>query len=394
MNRVQHFVGLIALTSVSAGLAGCAPNQAAEVPVPAHPAPQVSVAKVLSKDITEYDEFTGRFEAVERVEIRPRVSGYISSVNFVQGHTVQKNDVLFVIDPRPYEAELKRTKAELARARTQLALAKSERERAVKLVEVHAISQEEFDTRVSGSEAAEANLQAAEAAVDAAALNLTFTQVRAPISGLVGRAEITAGSLVTSGQTLLTTVVSVNPIYVQFEGDEQVYLKYVDLARSGERGSSRDTENPLWVGLANETGYPHEGKMVFLDNELHAETGTIRARGQFDNSDLRFMPGMFARVKLTGSGRYKAVLINDSAVGTDQSVKFVFVVGANNEAEYRAVKLGPVVDGLRVVREGLAGDETIVVNGLQRVHPGTPISPQLVAMGGHPSSANLLARQP
>jgi RND family efflux transporter MFP subunit len=260
---------------------------------------------------------------------------------------------------------------------------------------VHAISQEEFDTRVSGSEAAEANLQAAEAAVDAAALNLTFTQVRAPISGLVGRAEITAGSLVTSGQTLLTTVVSVNPIYVQFEGDEQVYLKYVDLARRGERGSSRDTENPLWVGLANETGYPHEGKMVFLDNELHAETGTIRARGQFDNSDLRFMPGMFARVKLMGSAQYKAVLINDSAVDTDQSVKFVFVVGANNQAEYRAVKLGPIVDGLRVVREGLTGDETIVVNGLQRVHSGTPISPQLVAMGGgHLSTTNLVARQP
>jgi RND family efflux transporter MFP subunit len=392
---VKHPLAIAALVSVVSlgGLYACARNEAAEAPATATPpAPQVSVANVLTREITEYDEFTGRFEAVERVEIRPRVSGYISSVNFEQGHEVKKNDVLFVIDPRPYEAELKRAKAELARARTQLALAKSERERAVKLLDVHAISREEFDSRVSGNEAAAANVQAAEAAVDAAALNLTFTQVRSPITGLVSRAEITAGNFVSTGQTLLTTVVSVNPIYVEFEGDEQVYLKYINSARNGVNGSnSRTSQNPLWVGLANEQGFPHEGKMVFLDNELHPETGTIRARGQFDNSDLRFTPGMFARVKLTGGAKYNAVLINDSAVGTDQSMKYVLVVGANNQVEYRRVKLGPLVDGLRVIREGLKTGETIVVNGLQRVQPGVAVNPQLVAMGERRSSTSMLA---
>jgi RND family efflux transporter MFP subunit len=383
-----------ALVSVSLlGLYACAPNHAAEAPAAAAPpAPQVSVAKVLTRDITEFDEFTGRFEAMERVEIRPRVAGYISSVNFVQGHEVKKGDVLFVIDPRPYEAEYKRAKAELARARTQLALAKSERERAVKLLEVHAISREEFDTRVSGSEAAEANVQAADAAVDAAALNLTFTQVRSPISGLVSRAEITAGNFVNTGETVLTTVVSVNPIYVSFEGDEQVYLKYTDPARQGAGSNSRTSQNPLWVGLANEQGHPHEGKLVFLDNQLDPQTGTIRVRGQFDNSNLRFTPGMFARVKLTGGAKYNAVLINDSAVGTDQNVKFVYVVNAKNQVEYRAVKLGPLVDGLRVIRQGLKIGETIVVNGLQRVQPGATVNPQLVAMGPRNSPTSLLAR--
>jgi RND family efflux transporter MFP subunit len=389
MCPVKNLMAIAAFAALFLSLQACAPNQAATAPAAA-PAPQVSVAKVITREITEYDEFTGRFEAVERVEIRPRVSGYISSVNFEQGHTVRKNDVLFVIDPRPYEAELKRAKADLARARTQLALAKSERERAVKLLDVHAISREEFDSRVSNNEAAAANVSAAEAAVEAAALNLTFTEIRSPIDGLVGRAEITAGNVVTNGETRLTTVVSINPIYVEFEGDEQVYLKYVDLARRGERGSSRTTENPLWAGLANETGYPHEGRMVFLDNELQAATGTIKARGQFDNSDMRFTPGMFARVKLTGSAKYQAVLINDSAVGTDQSMKYVLVVGPSNQVEYRTVKLGPVVDGLRVVREGLKTGETIVVNGLQRVHPGASVSPQLVAMGER-SSLNMVA---
>lgn len=380
-----------AVVSIAMGLSACAPNQAA-TPEAAPPAPQVSVAKVVTREITEYDEFTGRFEAVERVEVRPRVSGYISSVNFEQGHEVKKDDVLFVIDPRPYQAEYKKAKADLARARTQLTLAKSERERAGALLEVHAISREEFDVRAAGTEQAEANVAAAEAALEMAALNLTFTQVRSPISGLVSRAAITTGNLVTSGQTLLTTVVSVSPIYVEFEGDEQAYLKYNELARTGQRASSRSSQNAVYVGLADESGYPHEGKMVFLDNELHPETGTIRARAELDNSDHRFTAGMFARIKLAGSGKYNALLINDSAIGTDQSVKYVLVVGPKNQAEYRPVKLGPLVDGLRVVREGLKPGETIVVNGLQRVQPGSPVNPQLVAMGER-ASLNLVARQ-
>jgi RND family efflux transporter MFP subunit len=368
-------------------LSGCARNEAAPAAV-APAAPQVSVAQVLSRQVTEFDEFTGRFVAVERVEIRPRVSGYIASVGLTPGREVKKGDVLFTIDPRPYEAALKGAKAELARARTQLALARSERDRATKLLELRAISQEEFDTRASGTEQADANVEAASAAVDTAALNLSFTRIESPISGLVSREEVTAGNLVAAGQTLLTTVVSVDKIYVEFEGDEQVYLKYAALTRSGELANARESHLPIWIGLADEQGTPHEGKMVFVDNALDVQTGTIRARALLDNRERRFTPGLFARVKLVGSGKYEALLINDSAIGTDQNVRYVFAVGVDNKIEYRAIKLGPVVDGLRVVREGLKPGESIVVNGLQRVRPGVTVAPQRVAMGVKPSPAS------
>jgi RND family efflux transporter MFP subunit len=371
-------------------LVACARNEAAEAPAAPHP---VQAAKVVSKAVTEFDEFTGRFEAVERVEVRPRVSGYVTATRFAQGHEVRKGDILYMIDARPYQATLKHAQAELTRAHTQLALAQSERERATRLVAARAISREEFDTRTSGNEQAAANLQAAEAAVESAALDLSFTEVRAPISGLVGRAEITAGNLVAAGTTLLTTVVSIDPIYVSFDGDEQVYLKYVGMELRGERGSSRDTPNPVWAGLADEQGHPHQGVMVFLDNELDPNTGTIHARGLFKNADRRFTPGMFARVKLVGSGKYDALLINDSAVGTDQSMKFVLRVGATNKIEYTPVKLGPLIDGLRVVREGLKADDVIVVKGLQQVRPGMPVTPQLVAMGEPRRGGNTLVAQ-
>ena len=369
---------VVALPIIAFFLASCARNEAAEAP--AAP-PAVQASKVISKPITEFDEFTGRIEAVERVEVRPRVSGYVAETRFQQGHEVKKGDVLYVIDPRPYQATLKHAQAELTRARTQLALAESERARAGKLVAARAISEEEFDSRTSGNEQAAANLEAAKAAVESAALDLSFTEVRSPISGLVGRAEITAGNLVAAGQTLLTTVVSIDPIYVSFDGDEQVYLKYVGLDLRGELKSSRNAHNPVWVGLADEQGHPHEGHMVFLDNELDPNTGTIHARGLLENKDRRFTPGMFARVKLIGSGQYDALLINDSAVGTDQSVKFVLRIGADNKVEYAPVKLGPLVDGLRVVREGLKANDVILVKGLQQVRPGMPVAPQLVAMG-------------
>jgi RND family efflux transporter MFP subunit len=362
-------------------MSGCE-HQVAAAQGASTPAPQVSVAQVVSRPITEFDEFTAHFEAVDRVELRPRVSGYIASVNFTQGREVKKGDVLVVIDPRPYQAELKRTQAQLAQARSQLELSKSERERAIKLVAARAISREEYDTRISGSAEASANVDAAAAAVETAALNLEFTRVTAPISGIVGRAEVTAGNLVTSGQTLLTTLVSVDPIYVSFDGDEQAYLKYMEIGRSPNASSNQ----PLFVGLAGEIGYPHQGVMVFVNNEIDATTGTVRARGLFENHSREFMPGMFARVRLPGSAPHPALLINDSAVGTDQNTKFVLVVGADNKAQYRPVDLGPLVDGLRVVRAGLTGSDSIIVNGLQRVRPGALVAPAHVAMGKQPEA--------
>lgn len=384
VRSVRFSIVLGFLAGATALLTGCGKSDApAAVAAP----PEVSVAAALSRQVTDFDEFTGRFKAVERVEIRPRVSGYISEVHFPEGREVKKGDVLFVIDPRPYEAELKRAKAQLAQARTQLSLAGVEQARAEKLAASRAISKEEYDSRVATSEQASANVNAAEAAVDAAALNVTFTRVDAPINGIVSRAEVTAGNLVNAGQSVLTTIVSIDPIYVEFEGDEQVYLKYIEMDRRGERKSSRNAPNPVWVGLSDETGFPHQGVMVFVNNELDPATGTIRGRAQLDNKDRRFTPGLLARVRLVGSGKYDAVLISDSAVGTDQNVKYVFVVGPDNHVQYRAVKLGPLVDGLRVVRSGLKAGETIVVSGLQRVRPNVPITPHLVAMGG-PTAAS------
>jgi len=373
-------------------LNGCGRNEAAESHA-APPAPQVTVAAAISRRVTESDDFTGRFEAVERVEIRPRVSGYISSVNFKEGSEVRKGDVLFVIDPRPYQAERDKAAAGLAQARSQLVLARSERERATKLLSQHALSQEEYDTRTAGSEQAQANVAAAQAALDAAALNLEFTRVTAPISGRISRALVTSGNFVTNGQTPLTTLVSLDPIYVSFDGDEQEYLKYIRLARDAS-ANAHEARSPVQVGLANENGFPHQGVMVFVDNALDPTTGTIRSRALLDNHDRQFTPGLFARIKLLGSAQHDAVLVNDSAVGTDQTVRYVLVVDKSNKVEYRPVQLGPVVDGLRVVQSGLSPGETIVVNGLQRVRPGAQVQPQRVAMGERRpgEDAALLAR--
>jgi RND family efflux transporter MFP subunit len=383
-------VSLLAVAGMALTLSACARNEAAESRA-APPAPQVTVAPALSRKVTEYDEFTGRFEAVERVEIRPRVSGYVSSVNFKEGSEVKKGDVLFVIDPRPYQAERDRAAAGLAQARSQLALARSERERAIKLLAQHALSQEEYDTRTAGSEQAQANVEAARAALDSAALNLEFTRVTAPISGRISRALVTAGNFVTNGQTPLTTLVSLDPIYVTFDGDEQEYLRVIRLARAAAGPGQREVRDPVHVGLANESGFPHEGVMVFVDNALDPATGTIRSRALLDNGDRTFTPGLFARVKLQGSSQHEAVLINDSAVGTDQTVRYVLVVDKSNKVEFRPVQLGPVIDGLRVVQSGLSAGEVIVVNGLQRVRPGAQVQPQRVAMG-EPRSGERPAR--
>jgi RND family efflux transporter MFP subunit len=384
---LRHSYLLPAVLAGAAVIAGCTRNEAAQPQ--AALLPQVTVASAVSRKVSEFDEFTGRFEAVDKVELRPRVSGYISSVNFTDGSEVKKGDVLFVIDPRPYAAERDKALAQLSQARSQLVLAKSERERAGKLLGEHAISQEEYDTRTAGREQAEANVAAAQAALDSAALNLEFTRVTAPISGRISRALVTSGNFVSNGQTPLTTLVSLDPIYVSFDGDEQVFLKYTKQAQAGSGEAAR---SPVMVGLADENDYPHQGVMVFVDNALDPATGTIRSRALLDNHQRLFTPGLFARIKLMGAREHQAVLINDSAVGTDQSVRYVLVVGADNRVLYRPVKLGPVIDGLRVVESGLAAGETIVVNGLQRVRPGAQVAPQRVAMGEHSNGAALLAQ--
>ena len=352
-------------------------------PPPPPPPPAVTVAPVLERDITEWDEFTGRLEAVNEVEIRPRVSGYIRRVTFPEGKEVRQDEVLFEIDPRPYEADLARAEAQLEQARTSAQLAAREVQRAKRLVEVQAISREEFDARTSAEENGIASVRAAEAAVQTARLNLEWTRVRSPIAGRVGRAEVTPGNLVQAGPpdaTLLTSVVSLDPIYAYFEGDEQTYLKYASLARTGSRPSSRDVRNPVYMGLADEEGFPHRGYVDFVDNQLDPATGTIRARAVFSNKERRFTPGLFARIKLIGSGRYHAILVQDRAVGTDQDKKFVFVLKPDSTVEYRSVEIGRVVDGLRIVTSGLRTGDRIVINGLQRVRPGMKVAPTVAPM--------------
>jgi RND family efflux transporter MFP subunit len=348
------------------------------------------VAQVLEKRVKDWDEFTGRLQAVETVEIRPRVTGYIDKVAFTEGSMVKRGTLLFVIDPRPYQAEYDRAASDVKRYKTALELGNIELARVQRLRDSGAVSQEELDERKSTVASAEANVAGSEAALEAASLNLNFTKVTSPIDGRVSRAEVTRGNLVTGGTnggTLLSSVVSMDPIYIYFDADEQSYLRYSQMARDGERVSSRDSGNPVQVGLANEEGFPHAGTVDFVDNQLNPQTGTIRARAVLANKDGRFTPGLFARVQLLGSGEYQAILIDDRAVNTDQSQKYVLLLGADNKVEYRKVKLGRVIDGLRVVREGLKAGDVIVVNGAQRVHPGVAVTPQRVSMGANDARA-------
>jgi len=371
----------VGIACIPALLGACAKSGDAAPP----PAPQVSVATVLEKRVKDWDEFTGRFQAVETVEIRPRVSGYIDKVAFKEGGQVKAGDLLFVIDPRPYQAEYDRAAADVKRYKTALDLARIESVRVERLRESGAVSQEELDERTSTVAQAEANVAGAQAALESAQLNLSFTRVTSPITGRVSRAEITRGNLVTggiNGGTLLSSVVSMDPIYLYFDSDEQAYLRYMQMARAGEGANSRGAPSPVHVGLANEEGFPHQATVDFVDNQLNSQTGTIRSRAVLANKDGEFTPGLFARVQLLGSDEYDAILIDDRAVNTDQNQKYVLLLGADNKIEYRKVKLGRVVDGLRIVREGLKAGDVIVVNGAQRVHPGVTVTPQQVPMGG------------
>jgi len=348
---------------------GCSKEAAAVAPPPP---PTVTVASVEERQVADWDEFIGRLEAVDSVEVRPRVSGYVERAAFKEGREVRKGELLFQIDARPYQAELARAEAELAEARSAAALAARTVERSRPLIVAGAMTREEFDNRTAAGERGAAAVRAAEAAVASARLNLEWTQVRSPISGRVGRAEITAGNLVQAGAQRLTTVVSLDPVYLSFDADERSYLKYIArrAAGTGERRVAVE------MGLANEDGvFPHRGFLDFIDNRLDPRSGTARARAVFSNRDGTFAPGLFARVRLFGDSQPRAAtVVADRAVGTDQDKKFVLVLKPDDTVEYRPIQLGRLVDGYRVVTGGLKAGESIVVNGLQRVRPGMKVS--------------------
>lgn len=361
-------------------LAACQQPQAA---LPPPPLPQVTVSQPVAREVVEWDEYTGRLEAVESVEVRARVNGYLQSIHFTDGAVVQKGALLFVIDPRPYQEELNRATAALEQAMARSERTQKDLARAQQLVRSRAISQEELDTRSADQREAQEAVQAARAAAEAARLNVEFTQVRAPISGRISRQFVTEGNLVNGGtaqSTLLTTIVSLDPIYGYFEVDERSYLKYSRLWRNGTRSGSREARIPVNLGLADETGFPHQGRLDFLDNRLDPNTGTMTGRAIFPNANLTLTPGLFARIRLPGSSQYGALLISDEAIGTDQTQRFAFVVIDQDTVEYRKVELGPIIDGLRVIRIGLKPEDWVIVNGVQRVRAGVKVDPRKQAI--------------
>jgi membrane fusion protein, multidrug efflux system len=356
-------------------LAGCDGKPAASSPPPP---PAVTVSRPLQKTITEWDEYTGRFIAVETVEVRARVSGFIDSIHFKDGQIVKKGDLLFVIDPRPYRIAVEQAKAEVERARSRLQIATLDVERAAPLVRSQTVTEREFDTRRSTQREAAGAVASLEAALKQAELNLQWTEVRAPISGRISDRRVDAGNLITggaNGATPLTVIVSLDPIHFEFDGSEADFLRYLRLAAAGARPSSRDVQNPVSVRLADETEYKHQGRMDFVDNVLNPKTGTIRGRAIFENKDGLLTPGYFGRLRLFG-GQHEALLVPDNAIMSDQSRKIVLTVAEDGTVGTKLVELGPIVDGLRVIRSGLAPTDRIVIEGLQRARPGQKVAPE------------------
>ena len=355
------------------------PAEASNAPPPATP---VSVATVVAGDVAVWDEFSGRLEAVERVDIRSRVAGAVQSVHFREGSLVKKGDLLLTIDPAPYASEVERAAAQVVAAEARVAFAHSEHERARRLLEERAIAQREHDERSNASREADANLRAAQAAAHSAQLSLGYTQVRAPVAGRVGRLEITVGNLVAAGPgaPVLTTLVSVSPIYASFDADEQIVVRALSDLPSGTSARAQLERIPVQMGTAATADTPYTGRLQLVDNQVDAKSGTVRVRAVFDNADGTLMPGQFARLRMGQAKPAKALLVSERAVGTDQSKRYVMVVGADNTASYREVTLGAHVDGLRIVRSGLKPDERVIVNGLQRVRPGAAVAPESVPM--------------
>lgn len=369
--------GLLSLLACVLALPAFAADDA-----PAAAPPTVTVAQPLTKRITEWDEYTGRFVAKQRVEVRARVSGYLDSVHFSEGQLVEAGELLFVIDQRPFTALVERARADVARAQTQATLAQLEFERGQRLEKSRAMSRETLEERRAERDSAQAQVAAAQAVLRAAELDLGFTEVRAPMAGRVSDIRIDVGNVISGGSadsTLLTTIVSLDPIELEIEASEAELMRYTRLDSEGLRKSSREVQNPVEARLIDEDGWPHKGRMTFVDNELDPLTGTMLGRATFPNPDHVLLPGMFARARLYGEGEHDALLIPDEAVVSDQATKLVMVVNADDVVEARPVVLGGLYEGLRVVRSGLAPDERIVVNGIQRARPGQPVTPTTAA---------------
>jgi RND family efflux transporter MFP subunit len=373
--RLAVLVAALSLAACSGGGAPAGP-----------PLTQVTVAHPLQRNIVDWDEYIGRFEAIQDVELRPRVSGQIDRVLFSDGQHVGKGQPLFVIDQRPYRASLMQAQAQLAKARANLLNAQTELARAKTLLDAQAISKEEYETKQATERSANADVQAGQAAVTNASLNLDFTVVRSPITGRVSDRKVSKGNLVSEGTTVLTRVVSTNPIWFSFDGAESFYLKYLRQDKKGERGSSRDTPNPIEIQLADESGYRWHGHMDFVDNAIDPNSGTIRAHAVVDNPDGFLTPGLFGRARLLGSGAYHAMLVPDEAIITDQTRKLVYVVGQDGKVAPRPVVTGPPIEGLRVIKQGILATDNVVINGLTRLQPGMPVKANLVKLS--PRAAN------
>jgi len=362
-------------------------EQAAAKPATALP---VSVSVVEQRDIALWHEFSGRLEAIERVEVRSRVAGAVKSIHFREGALVKENDLLITIDPEPYAAEVARAEAQVAAAQARVLLTKNEMERGRQLSGTQIISQRDLDQRMNAYREAEANQRAAEAALQSAKLNLEYTQVRAPVSGRVGKLEITVGNLVAAGPNspMLTTLVSVNPIYASFNADEEVIARAIESLGEDGRGNSEIERIPVEMSTVTSNGTTFKGRLQLIDNQIDARTGTVRVRAVFDNPDGKLIPGQFARLRMGQARTEPALAVSERAIGTDQDKKYVLVVDGDNKAAYREVALGPAIDGLRVVTSGLKSGERIVVNGLQRVRPGAVVEPQMVSMEQRSASRN------
>ncbi|URV29796.1 efflux RND transporter periplasmic adaptor subunit [Burkholderia gladioli] len=373
---------LAVVVAVGGGAFGVIRASASAPQNAAPPLQEVDVANVLSKTITDWQTYSGRLEAIERVDVRPLVSGTIVSVNFKDGALVKKGDVLFVIDPRPYQAEVDRTAAQLAAAQARDGYAQTDWQRAQRLIGDNAIAKRDYDEKQNAARESAANVKAAAAALEAARINLGYTRIVAPFTGRASRAEITLGNVVSAGASAapLTTLVSVSPIYASFDADEQTYLRYIGNQRDGRKV-------PVDLGLANESGYSRNGVIDSVDNRLDTSSGTIRVRARFDNADGALVPGLYARVKVDGSAPHPALLVDDAAINTDQDKKFVFVVDAQGKVAYREVQIGSLHGNQRVIAGGLQASDRVVVNGTQRVRPGEQVKVHMVPMTGGDDAA-------